>query len=242
MVEMQHPNHPDHDLTLLAGHAAGDLAVSERTRAEARLDTCGECADIHRDLIAIAAATRSLPNLATAPRDFRLAPERAARLRRTSLLRTMLAPFGAARSASRPMAAAFTSLGIAGLLVATVLPGLLGSAASSTPGNERDQAAIGAAATEAPAGPMSGAGQPAPNANSGAPDVEFGAKDANGATSAPEIALNAGAQTETPRGLTDSSAPLTLTSPPNLLFVGSLALLAVGLLLFGLRFASRRLR
>lgn len=239
---MHHPNHPDHDLALIAGHAAGDLADSERTRAEALLEMCVECADVHRDLIAIAAATRSLPNLATAPRDFRLAPEQAARLRRTSLLRTILAPFGAARSASRPMAAAFTSLGIAGLLVATVLPGLLGSAAFSTTGNGRDQAAIGAAATAAPAGPLSGAELPAPNAASSAPDVEFGAKDGNGATSAPEIAVAGSAQTEAPRGATDAAAPLNRTSPPNLLFVGSLGLLAVGLLLFGLRFASRRLR
>jgi anti-sigma factor RsiW len=236
---MQHPNHPAHDLTLIAGHAAGDLAASERIRAEVLLDTCGECADVHRDLIAIAAATRSLPNLATAPRDFRLAPEQAARLRRTSVLLTFLAPFGAARSASRPLAAAFTSLGIAGLLVATVLPGLLGSAASPTAGNERDQGAIAPAATAAP---VILPGQPAAIVASANPDEAVGVKNGDGATAAPEFGVAGGAQTEAPRGPTDSSIDLKRDSPPNLLFIGSLALLAVGLLLFGLRFASRRLR
>lgn len=238
---MQHPNHPDHDLTLIAGHAAGDLPDSERTRAEALLETCGECADLQRDLIAIAAATRSLPTLATAPRDFRLAPEQAARLRRTSLLRTILAPFGTARSATRPMAAAFTSLGLAGLLVATVLPGLMGSTASL--GAAREQAAIGAAATAAPAAaPVSGPSQPAPNATSGTEGGDFGVKDNTTATSAPDIAVAGGTATDSPRIADDATAELNVSSAPNPLLISSLALLAVGLLLFGLRFAGRRLR
>lgn len=248
-VEMQHPNHPDHDLNLIAGHAAGDLVESQRARAQALLDTCNDCADLNRDLITIAAATRSLPNLATAPRDFRLSHEQAAQLARGNWLRRVLAPFGAARSATRPIAAAFTSLGIAGLLVATILPGMLGSAASGPTGAERDQAALGAAptagaptvpaATEGALTPVSGPGQPAPRPTS---DAEFGGKDGATATSAPDVAVAGGVATEAPREAGDMSERVNTATPPSVLFLGSLALLAVGLLLFLLRFGARRLR
>lgn len=254
---MQHPNHPDHDLSLVAAHAAGDLANSERTRAEAQIDTCGECADLHRDLIAIAAATRTLPNLTTAPRDFRLTPDQAARLVKRGWLRTVLAPFGATRSAARPMAAAFTSLGLAGLLVATFLPGLMGSAASAPTNESRDQAAVGGgptaapaapAATSAPLVPAAAGGQPAPNATSNPDDAyavknRGGATGAAGATGAPEIAVAGGTPTQAPSAADlGARADALTTTATNPLLIGSFALLAVGLLLFGLRFASRRLR
>jgi anti-sigma factor RsiW len=242
---MQHPNHPDHDLTFIAAHAAGDLPDSERTRADILLATCVECADVHRDLIAIAAATRSLPNLASAPRDFRLSPEQSARLRRTGFLRTILAPLGATRSATRPLAAAFTSLGIAGLLVATVVPGLMGSAASQA-GTERDRTNLGAAAaTSAPAAPpavpVSGPGQPAASDSAAKPDSEFGVKDGGSASSVPGGVLS-GAATAPPQDTIESHSERVAATTPNPVFIGSLVLLVVGLLLFGLRFAGRRLR
>ncbi len=252
---MQHPNHPDHDLTLIAGHAAGDLVDTERTRAQTLVDTCTDCAALHRDLISIASATRSLPNLATAPRDYRLSPEQAAQLQGGSWLRRVLAPFGATRSATRPLAATFTSLGIAGLLVATILPGLLGSSPAAAPtGAERDIAAIGAGASAAPAapaatdaalGPVSGPGQPASNPTS---DLNFGVKDGNTRsgvpkTSAPEVAVAGGGIASQGAGNgEDSRVDLDVFYPTNPLLIGSLALLAVGLLLFLLRFAGRRLR
>ncbi|MEO5703511.1 MAG: hypothetical protein ABIZ52_00590 [Candidatus Limnocylindrales bacterium] len=248
---MQHPNHPDHDLSLIAAHAAGDLIGSERSRGEALLAACKECADVHRDLITIAAATRALPNLATAPRDYRLSQEQAARLHRGSWLRTILGPFGATRSATRPIAAAFTSVGIAGLLVATILPGMLGQAVSAPTSGERDQAAIGAeasagpaaapAATEAALGPVSGSGgEPAPNPTSG--DVALGVKDGTTATLAPEFGAVDGLNYETPSTQSENLGRLSEPTPPNLVVIGSLALLAVGVLLFGLRSAGRRLR
>lgn len=253
---MQHPNHPDHDLTLIAGHAADDLVDTEPTRAQALLDTCIDCATLQRDLIAIAAATRSLPKLATAPRDYRLSPEQAAQLQRGSWLRRVLAPFGATRSATRPLAATFTSLGIAGLLVATILPGLLGSSPSAAPtGAERDTAAIGGAsaapaapgpaATDAALMPVSGPGQPAPTPTS---DVNFGVKDgstSSGApkTSAPEVAVVGGGIASLGEGNgEDARVDRQVSYPTNPLLIGSLALLAGGLLLFLLRFVGRRLR
>lgn len=243
---MHHPNHADHtrhDVTLIAGHAAGDLLDSEQIHAETLLATCRPCADLHRDLLAIASATRSLPAPAAATRDFRLAPEQAARLRRGSWLRAALRPFATARSATRPMAAAFTSLGIAGLLVATVLPGLFGSAASPSfernlPGSSSAPAA--APLVTPPGGGLGAAGAPTPandqynvNAGSGAPEA--------GASSDPKVAVVGGQGTESPSDQAASERALE-PSPPNLVLIGSLALLAVGLLLFGLRVAARRLR
>lgn len=240
--------HQDHDSSLIAAHAAGDLCDSERTRAQAFLDTCRPCAELRNDLVAIAAATRTLPNLATAPRDFRLSMDQAARLRRGSWVRAVLAPFGGARSAVRPIAAAFTSLGLAGFLVATVLPGLIASPASM--GIDRDQTGGGApAATTAPDQPIGAAGQPTPPAPNGpatgvdsvataAPgNGEFGTKDNTGGTapsSPPAPAIDGDPS--------DGSGRASVAGPASLLLVGSLALLAIGLALFGLRIVGRRLR
>lgn len=230
-MRQPNPGHADHDLLLIARHAAGDLVDSDRGRAQARLDTCQSCAEVDRDLEAIARATRALPNRATAPRDFRLTPDQAAHLRRGTWLRSLLAPFAAARSATRPMAAAFTSLGLVGLLVVTILPGLAGSAASLGPTREQADTGAGAGASVAPAAPVSGPGAaPGPNATAGAQDNEYGAKNDDTATSAPEGEIAGDAST--------NRAP----APINLAFAGSLVLLAVGLLLYLLRFAARRLR
>ena len=243
---MQHPNHPDHDPILIAGLAGGDLDGSEHADAQAVLDSCDACAELHRDLIAIAAATRSLPALATAPRDFRLTPEQAARLHRQGWLRTILAPFGTARSATRPIAAAFTSLGIAGLLVATFLPGLMGSATTSSAGEARDQVAINAGptsaagATSAPAAPEFGAGKPVAGATQD-PDAADAVTGGNSETGAPRIVAGNNA-TQAPDRAADDADRAGAVAAANPLFIGSLALLALGLLLFGLRLAGRRLR
>ena len=250
---MHHPNHADHtrhDVTLIAGLAAGDLSDSERNRAETLLATCSPCADLHRDVLAIAAATKSLPAPVMATRDFRLTPAQADRLQRGSWLRAALRPFGSARSATRPMAAAFTSLGIAGLLVATVLPGLFGSAASPSFGQEG--AAAGAPnATAAPVGGALGAADaPTPdvregNVDNGAsadPDqASPGTKVDSAATNPPAVVV-VGADDTGNDGNQVTSERISATSPPNLLLLGSFGLLAAGLVLFGLRFAGRRLR
>src|SRR5262245_45751741 len=122
-------DHARHDLDLIARHAAGDLADSDLAAADRLLSTCTSCADLRRDLVAIAAAIRALP-ASTSTRDFRLDESQAAALRRGSWLRALLRPFAATRSGLRPMAAAFASLGVAGLLFVTVLQSL-GSPASA---------------------------------------------------------------------------------------------------------------
>jgi hypothetical protein len=247
---MQHTNHHDHDLLLIAANAADDLVGAERQRAETLLATCGDCEALHSDLLAITAATRSVPAVASAPRDFRISPEQAARLRRRSWLRAALAPFQGAGSAARPIAAACTSLGVAGLLVVTLLPAGLGGSAASAP--ERDLAQSGAVASAAAGAPAPAAtAAPAPAASSGpdvrpaaggptvAPDMEFGTKD--GASTPPNVAIAGGVETQAPEIVDNATGRLTAVTPSPL-FVGSLSLLALGLVLFGLRFAGRRLR
>lgn len=257
--EMHQPSldHPTHDLPLVAAHAAGDLPEADRSRAEALLQSCSDCTDLERDLLAIAAATRTLPAPAARTRDFQLSPEHADRLRRGSWLRAALRPFGATRSAVRPIAAAFTGLGIAGLLIAAALPGLAGSGAA-TLAPERDTTsgagypAATAAAAGAPGVPAPQAPAPTPfggkydaNAHkSAAPQAtDTAAKAASAAPTSGAVAFG-GAENSGLSGGPASSVPgaAVAASPPSLLMIGSLALLAIGLVLFGLRFAGRRVR
>src|SRR4029079_1687657 len=93
--------HAQHDLDLIAGHAAGDLPDVQRIRADALLESCTTCADIRRDLVAIASPTRTLP-ATRAPRDFQLSPAQAARLRRGGWRKSLLRPFAAPSSPPRP--------------------------------------------------------------------------------------------------------------------------------------------
>jgi hypothetical protein len=250
--------HSAHDTTLIAGFAAGDLADLELDRARTLVSTCSDCAALHRDLIAIAAATRSLPNLAHAPRDFRIDAAQAARLGRGSWLRAILRPFAAAGSATRPLAAAFTSLGVAGLLVVTVLPGILGGVGAAT-GPRPELAATGGGAPSAapvapaPGGPVAAATQ-APDRAAAGSDGSYGALQASGnpvdvKNGVPQPtdrdAVVAQAPEPSPKtgeaGQTDLTSGLGGATPPNPLLVGSLALIVIGLGLFGLRLAARRL-
>lgn len=263
---MHQPNldHPTHDLALVAAHAADDLPESDRIRAEALLASCADCTNLHRDLIAIADATRTLPAPTGRIRDFQLEPDQADRLRRGSWLRRVLRPFGAAGSPARPLAAAFTTLGIAGLLFATVLPGLAGGTATSAP--ERENVAGAAAPTSAPAAAPAATMAAAPVPQAGGPTsnpADLGSYQyASGAPAASSTAGKAERSLAATRGgggfgtlasggtssgagvVADSNQPslMATAAPPNLLIVGSLALLVVGLLLFGLRFAGRRVR
>ncbi len=136
------------------------------------------------------------------------------------------------------MARAFTSLGVAGLLVAILLPGgigLMGGAASAP--TQREVLDVGAAASQAPA---FNAGAPA-GASLGASADPDAPMEGNAS-----IAIAAGEESPDVRdGDTKVDAGgdlLAAEAPPNPLLIGSIALLALGILLFGLRFAARRLR
>jgi hypothetical protein len=223
-------DHARHDLSLIAAHAAGDVAEADRPRADALLTTCTPCADLRRDLVAIASATRSVPPPFALARDFRLDEGQAARLRRGSRLRAFLAPFGASRSILRPLAAGVTSLGVAGLLVATMLPTALPGAMST----QRDNLEQAGAPSDMPVFQAQGS-----------PDTENNAPASSGSDvkADPSVRVAAGGAATPAGGVEPEIQPLDAgLAPPNPLMVASLGLLALGLALFGLRFAARRVR
>jgi hypothetical protein len=72
--------HDGHDPALVASLFDGDLAGPDLATAQLWVATCPACASLHADLLALSQATRAQPTPAR-PRDFRLTPADAARLR-----------------------------------------------------------------------------------------------------------------------------------------------------------------
>ncbi len=111
------PSHADHDPLAIAAYAAGDATGPELDDALALVAACADCASLHHDLRAIAAALPALPAPART-RDFRLSPEQAASLRPAGW-RRLLAPFAGPKFAfAGPVGAGLATLGLAGFLVA----------------------------------------------------------------------------------------------------------------------------
>ena len=257
-------DHAQHDLLLIAGHAAGDLPDTDRATADTMLAACESCAELRRDLVAIAATTRAMPAPTAPARDFRLTPDQAARLERGSWLRRLLRPFAAPGSAVRPMAAAFTTIGVAGLFLTTMFSGLAGPQAAPGRAEDRERAAVEALqASQPPAAPGETApefggyvqaGNPSPgsndNAQASSPPVrtsyDGGGKAGGSGAPAPAPQDSAGplaAGGGTGGSTTESTSDLhRLTSGSNPILAGSLAFLGLGLILFGLRYAGRRIR
>ena len=179
--------HARHDTFLVAAHAAGDLSGASLQAADAQIVTCSACSALYDDLRAIATATQSLSSVtipaSAARRDFRLTPEQAARLNRGRCWRRLLEPLaGSGVAWTRPLAAALTTLGLAGVLLTTVLPGLGGLAgsggAASMPQDRLTVQAAGPTAAPIPAAapeagtPEAGAGAAGPTSGpSTAPDA-----------------------------------------------------------------------
>ena len=269
--------HAGHDTMLVASLADHSSSAADRASAEALIDACDHCAELHTDLVTLAAATRRLPTPAR-PRDYTLTAGEAARLR--SPWRRFLGAIGSPRDAlSKPLAVGLTTLGIAGLLVTAVPSMSFGSASSSAGG---PAAAPPAAATGAGA---PGFGVVAPEA-SGASDLSGEAATAAGASVGPVPAAAGASAVPGQAALPDAAssqpsrvtiqaqpqpspatvvAPLingsgkatgsgdtgldqganrdgalsSTTSGPSLSLV-SAVLLAVGLVLFGIRRVARR--
>ena len=97
--------HDTHDLELVAAHAAGDAQGPALDQAMALVAGCTECAALHHDLRAIAAAMPELP-APVRPRDFRLTPEQAASRTRTGDPRTRRGSRGCRTAGARPPARA----------------------------------------------------------------------------------------------------------------------------------------
>ena len=185
-------SHDRHDPLLVAALAAGDLAATDRVHATHLIQTCGECATLHDDLIAIARATASVPPpIATRSRDFRLSPEQAKRLRPSGWRRVMGALAGPRLAFAKPLGIGLTTIGLAGLLLGNISLSF-GSAASapmSAATGASGGAANEAAASAAPA--YSDGSEPGsqfgPMASSPtAPQAAASAPVASAAASAPE--------------------------------------------------------
>lgn len=192
MTDPKTTAHAAHDRILVASLADHSLAPAERAAAEALVAICTDCAALHTDLIALRAATRAMP-APSRPRDFALSSQDASRLR-SGGWRRFLTTLGSPRDAlSRPLAVGLTTLGLAGLLVATV-PSVLtgyGGAASGSPEV------------------LSAAGAPVPAASSGADTAGAG-----GESAVPAAAPAAMAAPTAP--LPDGASPVngSAASPP----------------------------
>jgi hypothetical protein len=260
--------HAAHDTMLVASLADHSLAASERAAAEALVEACGLCAALLGDLVALSAATRAMPTPAR-PRSYTLTADDAARLHPTGLRRWVVA-FGTSRDAlSRPLAIGLTTLGLAGLLVATVPSALFVGGTASAPGAAEVSAgaangapndvtvaapdlpsgAPAAGAVAVPSGPAVDAAATAPPAalgsdrNAVAPDP-YGLSGSPGLGAARESSKGSDAGSGrtndvTASGSEDGSAVVGGTGIPTLILVSGVLLVA-GLGLFLMRWAARR--
>ncbi|MEO8470409.1 MAG: hypothetical protein ABI573_12185 [Chloroflexota bacterium] len=142
--------HSAHDLELVAGLAAGDLAGADVARAGSLVASCGDCALIADDLRAIAASVTAIGSVlagggAPAPRDFRLTSEDAARIRggAGSRLGSAFAPSSWMRGAGIALA----TFGLVGVLISAFPLNFLGAA--GTAGAPLSIGAAGAASSSA---------------------------------------------------------------------------------------------
>ncbi len=155
-------SHADHDPLAIAAYAAGDATGPELDDALALVAACGDCAALHHDLRAIAAALPDVP-APVRTRDFRLTPEQAASLRPAGW-RRLLAPFASPKfSFAGPLGAGLATLGLAGFLVAGSL-GVPLAASAPADGAARAAASDAAAVEMAPemAPASAAAASPAP--------------------------------------------------------------------------------
>jgi hypothetical protein len=232
--------HAAHDALLIAALAdlgAEALTATERDRATALVATCSDCATLHADLVALAVA---IPVAATPPRprDFRLSPDDAARLRPAGW-RRFLAGIGSSRDTiTRPLALGLTTLGLVGLLVGTV-PGALSLSSSSgtilsTVGSPIDAGAAPAAAASAAAS-TEGLTVTTPP-----PSVDNGGVFEGGDNGDQPAVTNAAPQAGAEATNAAEAAIRDDSSGLSALLVVAGAFLIAGLGLFALRWSARR--
>ena len=230
--------HDTHDLELVAAYAAGDAEGPGLERAAALVASCTECAALHHDLRAIAAALPELPAPVRSS-DFRLTPDQAASLRPGGI-RGLLAAFSGPRFAfATPLGTGLAALGIVGVLVATG-----GFASGGTGGAARDAGSAVTAPEVAPApsaAAMYGAAEAASEAPaSAAPEMlAVASPDAQTGLSQKTGPADAAAGTAPADGTTVAADASDAGSSP----FGPLSILVVfiGCALLGARLVARRL-
>jgi len=257
--------HARHDLSIVAVLAARptDLDEKDSAAARAQVASCSTCADALADLLAL---QTTLPETATPPRprDFRLTPADAQRLHRSGW-RRFLGYFGSPRDGfSRPLAIGLTTLGLAGILLASIPSTFIGGSGAAAPANEAapiqqaapapaasvpstDRTALGA--VPASAAPSAAASAPAevaaaaPSASTVVGGAAPGTSTEAASASADIQVFTGGNPDEVAPDLTggsDSSLRDDATDLSTLLVVGGVLLIA-GLGLFALRWSGRRL-
>ncbi len=178
--------HAAHDRVLVVAYASGDAEGAELEAATRLVADCAECAALHRDLRAIAAALPELP----APRrtrDFRLTSEQAASLR-PAAWRRLLAPFAGPRFAfAAPLGSGLAALGIVGILLAG--SGFPLAGATSGAAESGRSTANGTVAAPVPAAGAPSFAPVAPSPAAAAPAY---------ATAAPSLAVPAAAAASAP--------------------------------------------
>jgi hypothetical protein len=249
----------------VASLADRTLAPSERATAQVLVDTCDRCAELHADVVTLAAATRAMPTPARS-HDYTLTADQAARLR-GSAWRRFIGVFGSPRDAlSRPLAVGLTTLGIAGLLVAS-LPSMSFGGASSASGPTAQPGAsseAGAPGFGVPAPAATGVTSVAGDASTAAASAAPGALAPVAASEPPYRAIQgtgqipvpspatvvapdinasgkgtgAGAAEAAPSGL-QADSTMAQAATWSLSFV-STVLLVVGLAIFAIRWGARR--
>jgi hypothetical protein len=240
-------SHAEHDPLLIAAYSAGDLGAPDSEQAALLASTCRECGLLAADLRAIATATAVLPK-PVRRRDFSLSAEDAARLRKggwRGFMRTLAGPRSAAL---KPLATGLTTLGIAGLLLAALPAIQLGSSAGSpigatapTASSEADTTSDNYFAPAASTGPdrvgapAAGSAPPRDRIPAARPVASPIEVDTAGGDEGPVVPDGSRA----PAGQPTVAAPDVRAPSPLRLLSG--ALLALGLLLFGIRWTARRL-
>jgi hypothetical protein len=260
-------DHATHDPVWMAALAAKDpdLTLADAARAQAALESCTACADLFADLVAVSAAIPSAA-IPARPRDFTLTPADAARLRSRGLRRWFSAIGSARDGITFPLALGLTTMGIAGLLLATVPSAFNGAAGGasqvlSTVGAAVPAAGDGSApaASAAPERAAASAAAPAPRsapaaaASPGASEStksEFGAMSAAPSGDVPEEPVFNGDGGDTAG---DGTAQINATDVSrdgsflddlpsfSVLAVVAGVLLLAGLGLFVLRWTARRI-
>lgn len=260
---MPESDHATHDQELVAALGDPDLDVATRARAEALVAGCDACAALARDVADIQRALAELPRTATAPRDMRLSPEVAARERRGAGWRRVLRPFGSrAWAPLRPVGAAFAALGLVGVVL-TGTPILSSSVPAALPAAGAIFGAPAASLAPAPAPEDATGSLPAASPlirKTGPSAAPAGVGSSSGPTEATPAASPAGPLTAVGAGATvpagqgsfagqDSGSGLPPQAAPTAAPAGggfppltllSIAVLAVGLVMLGLRLIARR--
>ncbi len=256
------PDHAAHDATWMAALAARDpdLSAAEMARAQEALKACGACADLFADLVAMSAAipTAAVP---TRPRDYTLTAADAARLRPRGL-RRWVAGIGSVRDGvTFPLAMGLTTMGIAGLLIATIPAAFSGATAGAAPqvlstvGNAipapAPSAAAAASAAAAPAAlsaaPAASAAPSAESAAEGTGYSDTSAAPTSETTGGGEVFSGDDGDEATQRlrqdanEMTSDAAFRDDGTGVSALMIVAATLLLAGLGLFVLRWSARRL-